>query len=51
MSDIDPARLAGEGFTAYEEIPRPDDIEDPYVRGEAKNMGDYWPGPDRGGWR
>lgn len=43
--DIDPAKLAGEGFGAVEEY-FPQDIQDPYVRGDVTGYGDYYPPPD-----
>lgn len=46
LGDIDPAKYAGEGFYAVEEYARPDDILSPWVRGDVKNYGDYYPGPD-----
>lgn len=45
MDEIDPAAYAGEGFTATEEIPRADDIGNPWVRGRVGREEDYWPGP------
>lgn len=47
FSDIDPLKHAGEGWFATEEYARPDDIDDPYVRGDTKHYGDYYPGPDK----
>lgn len=43
---VDPAMYAGEGFSSTEEIPRADDIDNPWLRGMVKNEGDEWPGPD-----
>lgn len=45
--DIDPLKHAGEGWFATEEYARPEDIEDPYVRGDVGREGDYYPPPDR----
>lgn len=45
--DIDPMKHAGEGWFATDEYSRPDDILDPYVRGDVMNEGAYYPGPDR----
>ena len=42
-SDIDPEKLAGEGFFATEEYPRAADIDNPYVRGDVGREGEYYP--------
>lgn len=47
MDDIDPLKHAGESWYATEEYANPDDIENPYTRGEVGREGDYYPGPDR----
>ena len=44
-NEIDPANLAGEGFTATDEIARPADISDPWVRAKVEQEGNYWPTP------
>jgi hypothetical protein len=46
--DIDPAKHAGEGWFATEEYARPEDIGNPYTRGEVTHEGSYYPGPDSG---
>lgn len=46
MGDIDPAHYSGEGFYNADEVPRPDDVLEPYARGQAKDLGDYYPKPD-----
>lgn len=46
LSDIDPAKYAGEGWFATEEYARPEDIRNPWTRGEVMREGDYYPGPD-----
>ena len=43
--DIDPAKYAGESWYATEEYARPDDIDNPYTRGEVGKEGDYYPPP------
>ncbi len=43
--DIDPMKLAGEGWFATEEYPRADDISDPFVRGDVGHEGEYFPPP------
>jgi hypothetical protein len=43
--DIDPAKYAGESWYATEEYARPDDIENPWTRGEVGKEGDYYPPP------
>lgn len=48
--DLDPMRFAGEGYGATEEY-FPQDIQNPYVRGEVTGEGEYYPGPDVGGRR
>lgn len=45
LQDIAPERYAGEGFGATEEY-FPQDIDDPYTRGEVTGAEDYYPGPD-----
>lgn len=42
-SDVDPMKHAGEGFFSTEEYAKPDDIQDPYVRSDMANEGDYYP--------
>jgi hypothetical protein len=46
MGDIDPAKYAGEGWYATEEYARPEDISNPFTRGEVGREGEYYPGPD-----
>ena len=43
--DIDPAKYAGESWYATEEYAKPDDIDNPYTRGEVGKEGDYYPPP------
>lgn len=43
--DIDPAKHAGESWFETEEYARPEDIENPYTRGEVGREGDYYPPP------
>lgn len=45
--DIDPAKHAGEGWFATDEYARPEDVENPYTRGEITHEDAYYPGPDR----
>jgi len=40
-------KFAGEGWFATDEYARPNDIADKYVRGDVKNEGAYYPGPDK----
>jgi hypothetical protein len=49
--DIDPAKHAGEGWFATEEIPRADDVQGAWLRGETGHEGEYYPGPKRRGGR
>lgn len=44
--DIDPMKHAGEGWGATDEY-FPQDIDNPYVRGDVMGEGDYYPGPAR----
>lgn len=46
LGDINPMKHAGEAWTATEEIARPADIFDAYLRGEVMDEGAYYPGPD-----
>ena len=46
LEDIDPAKYAGEGWFATDEYARPEDIDNPWTRGEVMKEGDYYPGPD-----
>jgi hypothetical protein len=46
MGDIDPAKYAGEGWHATDEIARPEDVSNPFLRGEVGREGEYYPGPD-----
>ncbi len=46
LSDIDPAKHAGEGWFATEEYARPEDIGSAYTRGEVMNEGAYYPPRD-----
>lgn len=42
--DIDPAKHAGEGWHATEEIANPEDVRDnPWLQAEVGNEGDYYP--------
>lgn len=43
--DIDPVKHAGEGWFSTDEYARPDDIDNPYTRGEVGREEDYYPGP------
>jgi hypothetical protein len=43
--DIDPAKYAGESWFATDEYARPDDIDNPYTRGEVGKEEEYYPGP------
>ncbi len=45
LDDVDPMKHAGEGFFATEEYANPNDIDNPYVRGDVGNEGAYYPGP------
>ena len=45
QGDIDPAKYAGEGWGATEEY-FPQDIDNPYTRGDVTGEGEYYPGPD-----
>lgn len=45
IGDIDPAKYAGESWFATEEYARPEDILNPYTRGEVGKENDYYPGP------
>jgi hypothetical protein len=47
LDDIDPMKHAGESFFATEEYAQPQDIDNPYTRGEVGKEGEYYPGPDR----
>ena len=52
MGDLDPASYAGEGFTATEEIARPNDITDsPHLKARVGNEGAYWPEADKRNWK
>lgn len=42
--DIDPLWHAGEGISDTEEIPRAQDIKNPYLRARIGKEGDYYPG-------
>lgn len=42
-------KFAGEGWANTEEIARPRDVENKYVRGDIRGEGDYYPGPERPG--
>lgn len=46
LSDIDPAKHAGESWFATEEYARPEDISSPWTRGEVMREGDYYPKSD-----
>lgn len=46
LSDIDPAKHAGESWFATEEYARPEDIGSAYTRGEVMNEGAYYPPRD-----
>ena len=46
FNDIDPAKYAGEGHFATDEY-FPQDIDNPYTRGDVTSHGDYYPGPDQ----
>lgn len=46
LSEIDPAKYAGESFFAVEEYARPDDIKDPWVRADIRRFGQYYPRPE-----
>lgn len=43
--DIDPAKYAGESWYDTSEYANPDDIENPYTRGEVGREEDYYPPP------
>jgi hypothetical protein len=45
LDDISPLKHAGEDWFATEEYARPDDIENPYTRGEVGREGEYYPPP------
>lgn len=45
--DIDPALLAGEGWSATDEVPRAKDIKDPWMRERVKREGEFYPGVKR----
>jgi hypothetical protein len=45
MGQVAPEQYAGENFSNSEEIARPADIDDPWVRGMAEHLEEYWPGP------
>ena len=47
QQDIDPLWHAGEGVSDTEEIPRPDDIRNKYLRARIGREGEYHPGPRR----
>jgi len=43
--DIDPAKHAGESWYSTDEYANPEDIDNPYTRGEIGREEDYYPGP------
>lgn len=45
--EIDPLWHAGEGISDTEEIPRAQDIKNPYLRARIGREGEYHPGPRR----
>jgi hypothetical protein len=45
LDDIDPMKHAGESWFATDEYARPEDIDNPYTRGEVGREGEYYPGP------
>jgi len=38
---------AGESWFSTDEYARPEDIDNPYTRGEVGREGEYYPGPRR----
>lgn len=44
LSDIDPAKYAGEGWFATEEYAFPSDVENPWTRAEIGREEEYYPG-------
>lgn len=44
MDQLAPEMYAGEGFSSGEEIAKPSDVANPWVRGMAENPEAYWPG-------
>ncbi len=47
-SEQDPAMFAGEGFSATDEIARPDDVaHNPYLYGRVHDEEGYYPGAKR----
>lgn len=50
QDDIDPAKLAGEGWFATEEIARPNDVDNPWTRAEVGREGEYYPSPSDKPW-
>jgi hypothetical protein len=45
LSDVDPMKHAGENWGATDEY-FPQDIDNPYVRGDVTDPEGYYPGPD-----
>ena len=45
--EVDPLWHAGEGISDTEEIPRAQDIKNPYLRARIGREGEYHPGPRR----
>lgn len=44
LSDIDPAKHAGEGWYATDEYARPEDIQNPWTRATIGKEEEYYPG-------
>lgn len=47
MSDLDPAKFAGESWYATDEYANPNDIDSAHTRGEIGHEETYYPGPKR----
>lgn len=46
-TEIDPAKYAGEGWGNIDEYARAKDIDNPWVRADVEQQGEYYPTPKR----
>jgi hypothetical protein len=47
LSDIDPAKLAGEGWGNIDEYAHSQDLDNPWIRADVEQQGEYYPTPKR----